>query len=95
MQEEQCFQPVLSIACIRRIRFHLDRPPGPPFSPDASCANDLLELLLGAELVGVTALLLALCDCQSMSVTGRVICYAGTDAVAERTQLTALGGRRA
>jgi hypothetical protein len=31
-----------------------------PFSPDASCANDLLELLLGAELVGVTALLLAL-----------------------------------
>ena len=32
----------------------------PPFSPDASCANDLLELLLGAELVGVTALLLAL-----------------------------------
>ena len=60
MQEEQCFQPVLSIACIRRIRFHLDRPPGPPFSPDASCANDLLELLLGTELVGVTALLLAL-----------------------------------
>ena len=60
MQEEQCFQPVLSIACIRRIRFHLDQPPGPPFSPDASCANDLLELLLGAELVGVTALLLAL-----------------------------------
>ena len=38
------------------LSFHLDR----PRLARRRCANDLLELLLGAELVGVTALLLAL-----------------------------------
>lgn len=46
----------LSVACIRRIR----STSADPVLAKRRCANDLLELLLGAELVGVTALLLAL-----------------------------------
>ena len=46
----------LSVACIRRIRSTSTD----PVLARRRCANDLLELLLGAELVGVTALLLAL-----------------------------------
>jgi hypothetical protein len=46
----------LSVVCIRRIRFTSTD----PFLARRRCANDLLKLLLGAELVGVTALLLAL-----------------------------------
>jgi hypothetical protein len=48
---------VLSVACIRRIRSTVTG------LARRRCANSLLELLLGAELVGVTALLLALWGC--------------------------------
>jgi hypothetical protein len=49
---------LMSVACIRRIRFHRPETRQTPFG-----AIRLLELLLGAELVGVAALLLALWVC--------------------------------
>lgn len=79
---------LISIACNRFNSF----PPTPILSLRQTPigANRLFELLLGAELVGVAALLLAL---LVVSPVCAMTSHGGS--IMKRTQLTALGGRRA
>ena len=95
--------PLLSSACNRRN----SHPPGAPNRRTPEQAIRLFELLLGSELVGVSALLLALhgslakfspslyvAQTAWYLISTNEICR-GFLLLGTHTQLTALGGRRA